>query len=259
MPGPDPLRRLVRAAGRAGASEAAVAGAMGAIDRYEEFVRVRIGDRSLLDAMLSAWVPGARREFELRRKQAAFKAMSQIKGAIARVTVATVVLTPSSDGEHIDVVWLNGLIDLHRVRPGATVKLVSRRVSYGAPAESGRGPMTLEGAPITDPRTLLLAPFSSSPLPRVDVRPSAERVQYTLADEGFGSESAATLVFAEVNRNELPRFVKTAGRKSFFFAEVMTPSEVLQFDVLVHRDPFRGPGPGPAAVRHGVRGFGERQ
>ncbi|MGE3320909.1 MAG: hypothetical protein AB7K52_01465 [Phycisphaerales bacterium] len=262
MPGPDPLRRLVRAAGRSGASDAAVAGASAAIERYEEFIRDRVGDRSLLEAMLSAWVPTARREFELRRKQAAFKAMSQIKGAIARVTMATVVLTPSASGEHIDVVWINGLIDLYRVRPGATVKLVSRRFP-APPSASGRaqrGPTTLAGESVSNhPARLLLEEFSSSPAPELDVRVAGERAQYTLAGDDFGSDTAKSLVFAEVNRDELPRYVPAGPadvprRKAFFFAEVMTPSQTLQFDVLMHRDLY--PGQDPALRLYDTAGEG---
>src|SRR5262245_17701987 len=120
MPGPDPLRRLVRAAAKRGVPAAPVAGALQAIDQFETLIRERVGDRSLLDSILSAWVPEARREFELRRKQSAFKAISQLRGVQAHTIVATVLLNPTPGGERIDVVWINGLTGVHRVRPGAT-------------------------------------------------------------------------------------------------------------------------------------------
>jgi len=241
MPGPEPLRRLVRAAAKRGASQGDAAAANTAIDAFEELIRTHFGDRSLLDAMLSAWVPEARREFELRRKQAAFKAMSQLKGVQADVLGATVLLAPSKDGDHIDVVWLNQLHGLHRVRPGVTVKLSSRRLTKGPTA---RQPMTLSGTDITPQTSPLVDAFCSSPLPHLDVRQVGETVFYLLGDEDIGGDAAVDLVFAEVNRDELNRFVPAgSSRKSYFFAEVTTPAQLLQFDLLVHEDLYPGQDP----------------
>lgn len=241
MPGPDPLRRLVKAAAKRGAAPGAIADASRAIDNFEILIRERIGDRSLLDAILSAWVPEARREFELRRKQSAFKAMSQLKGVQAETLLATVVLHPSADGRHIDVVWVNGLIGVHRVRPGVGVKLSTRRMT---PDDAARRPVSLDGKPIENIESLELRDFCSDPMPRLQVHRVGEVVHYTLADDGFGPNSAVDVVFAEANISELKRYVPAeATRKGYFFAEVVAPARVLQFDALVHEDLYPGPGP----------------
>jgi hypothetical protein len=241
MPGPDPLRRLVKAAARKGATPEVVAEATLAIDSFEILIRERIGDRSLLDAILSAWVPEARREFELRRKQSAFKAISQLKGVQADSMLATVLLNPSADGRHIDVVWINGLIGVHRVRPGVRVKLSTRRMT---PENAARRPVSLDGKPIEEIDSLELRDFCSDPLPRLRVHRIGEVVHYTLDGDGFGANSAVDLVFAEANISELARFVPAgADRLAYFFAECVTPARVLQFDVLVHEDLYPGPDP----------------
>jgi hypothetical protein len=238
LPGPEPLRRVVRAAARKGAGAGDAAAAMAAVDAFENLIRTHFGDRSLLDAMLSAWVPEARREFELRRKQAAFKAMSQLRGVQADVLAATVLLSPAADGEHIDIVWLNQLQGLHRVRPGVRVKLSSRRLSKGPTA---RHPSSLTGEEITGSTSPLVESFCSVPRPRLEVRQVGETVFYLLGEDEYGGDSAVDLVFAEVNRAELNRYVPTgSGRKAYFFAEVTTPAQVLQFDVLVHEDLYPG-------------------
>lgn len=242
MPGPDPLRRLVRAAARKGVPTEVTGRAMRAIDDFEILIRDRIGDRSLLDAIVSAWVPDARREFELRRKQAAFKALSQLKGVQADSILATVILHPSADGEHIDVVWVNGLFGLHRVRPGAGVKLTTRRVSG---ADGARRPVSLDGRPVDDLDGLLLRDFCSQPLPRLGVHHAGEVVHYTLGGDGFGSGASVDVVFAEANRAELVRYFPAGTeRKSYFFAEVVPPSHRLQFDVLAHESLYPGQAPG---------------
>ncbi len=232
MPGPDPLRRLVRAAESQGVDANIIADAHRAIDAFEHLIREGVGDRSTLDAIVSAWVPEARREFELRRKQAAFKAMSQLKGVQCEAIVATVILWPAADGARMDVVWINGLVGMHRVRPGAPVKVSTRKLSGGA---ESRLPVSLDGVSVENASGLVLPEFSSEPLPRMRAHSAGNAVHYTLADEGFGPASAADLFFAEVNRAELPRSVPAgSGRKRYFFAEASMPARVLQFDVLVH-------------------------
>lgn len=241
MPGPEPLRRVIRAAGKRGAGQEAVERAERAVDRFDELIRDRVGDRTLLDTILAAWIPEARREFETRRKQAAFKAMSQLKGVQARVIVATVVLSPSASGSKIDVVWINGLVGVHRVRPGASVRLTTRRMN--AP-EHGRRPTSLSGEPITHPDHLVLKAFCSDPTPTINAEPRGETMVYTLAGERFGSGSAVDVMFAEVNLEEIDRFVpRGSGRLGYFFAEVVPPTEILQFDVLAHRDLYPGQEP----------------
>jgi hypothetical protein len=241
MPGPEPLRRLVRAAAKRGAKAEAVIEAGAAIGSYETLIRDRLGDRSLLDAILSAWAPEARREFELRRKQAAFKALSQLKGAEARAILATAVLSPSQDAERVDVAWINGLIGVQRLRPGAPVTLATRRL---AGAEGGRRPTALDGHPIEDPPSLMLAAFCSEPTPRMRAHRAGEVVHYTMEDGGFGPGSSFDFVFAEVNRGELPRYrAADSTRRSYFFAESTPCARALQFDLLVHDDLYPGSAP----------------
>jgi hypothetical protein len=235
MPGPEPLRRVVTQAVakgllRAGLAERAVT----AIDQYERLIKHTLGDRSRLDSLLSAWAPSTRREFELRRKQAAFKALSQIKGAQADVNHATVLLSPSADPERIDVVWVTGFLGLARLRPGAALNFASRRVATGGAV---RRPLSLDGLPVDSGAAMLIREFCSRPTPRLSVSRVDQSVFYAVQDDALGAADAVDLVYAEVNRAEIPRYVPLAsGRRGYFFAEVNTPCAVLQFDVLMHND-----------------------
>jgi hypothetical protein len=240
MPGPDPLRRLVKAASKRGAPPESILQATLAIDQFEQLIRERVGDRSLLDAILSAWVPDARREFELRRKQAAFKAMSQLRGVQADIILATAIINPSPDGRHNDVVWINGLIGVHRVRPGVHLKVSTRRMTR-ADGEEARRPVSIDGKSVEDLGSLQLPAFSSDPMPRLQVQRAGEVMHYMLAEDGFGASSSVDVVFAEANMAELPRRVPAgSNRKSYFFAENVTPARLLHFDVLVHEDLYTG-------------------
>lgn len=241
MPGPEPLRRVLRAASKQGADTTLVAQAEEAVARFESLIRDDLGDRGALDAIVAAWVPEARREFELRRKQTAYKAMSQLKGVEAKAILATVVLHPAADGRTLDIVWINGVIGIHRIRPGAVIKLATRRIAQ----ETGnRAPRTLSGDRIEEGEPALLEEFCSSPAPRLELRRAGEVIHYLLADEGFGPSAATDVVTAEVNRGEIPRYVpRSAGRKGYVFAEATPPARALQFDAIVHHDVYPGSDP----------------
>jgi hypothetical protein len=233
IPGPDPLRRVVRAAADRGVGNGIITAAEQAINEFEQFIRREAGDRSSLAAVLSAWLPEARREFELRRKQSAFKAMSQLKGCMAEVNVSTVILAPAVDPLRLDVFWLFGEFGIQRLRPNVTVKFTTRRL---ADPSTPRHPMTLADEPVENLNGLRLDQFTVNSPGVLEVHRSREVVQYMLGDNGFGPRSAVDVVFAEANRAELPRSLPDPQRRTYVFAEVVTPLKLLMFDFLVHRD-----------------------
>ena len=241
FPGPDPLRRVLAEASKQGVEPSLISDAARAVDRFAGLIRDELGDRGALDAIVSAWVPEARRDFETRWKQSAFKAMSQLKGVRADTILATALIRPSADGEHLDLVWVSGLFGLQRLRPGASVKLATRRMS---PDAAGRRPMSLDGTALDGLHDSVLKEFSSSPVPQIGVHRTDEVVHYTLDSRGFGPGATRDLALAEANFNELPKRYDTGdNRQGFVFAEVPLPSKVLQLDAIIHHDVFPGSDP----------------
>lgn len=251
-PGPEPLRRVLRAAKRRGSAPERIRCAARAVDAFELLIRQEAGDRSSLGAILSSWLPEAREEFELRRKQSAFKAMSQLKGVSADVEFSTVLLAPSDDGTHLDVVWVMGKYGVQRLRPGAIVKFVTRRLE---PEADERIPCDLNGSLIAGFEDVRLDQFCQAPPAPLIASRHGDVAQYTLGDSGFGPRSNVDVVFAEVNRREIRRYASSAGhRRSYVFAEVATPVKTLIFDALVHRDAF--PGSDPELYIYDTQGSG---
>lgn len=241
LPGPEPLRRFVTAARKRGAAVDRCEPALAAIDQFENLIRRDVGDRSALDALITSWLPEARREFELRRKQSAFKAMSQLKGVAADTNLATVILHPSPDGEHIDIVWIIGLLGLRRLRPGARVRFATRRI---ASENKPRQPTALDGGSTDGLLAQRLDEFCTAPPAPIEAHRSGEVVHYTLAGDDYGPRSAVDLLLAEVNLAEIPRYVPAElGRKGYVFAEIGTPSSSLLFDVFLHEDVYPGSTP----------------
>ncbi len=232
LPGPEPMRRFYRAARRKGVDAVLAKEAELGIDRFRVFLRQELGDRSSLDAALSAWLPEAKREFELRRKQAAFRAMSQLLGVSVTQNYGLVLLHPSTDQKHIDVVWVLGLFGIQRERPGARVKLATRRITRDGKA---RRPRTLDGVAANDLEGLRLDSYCALPPASFELRRSLDTMHYLLGDDGFGREARRDLVLAEVNKAELLSR-PPEGRKGYVFVDVDSPSRHILFDVLVHKD-----------------------
>jgi len=240
-PGPEPLRRVVRAVEATGAKADSVRAADLAVEKFESLIREIVGDRSALNTLLSAWLPEARREFELRRKQSAYRAMSEIRGSSADTSLGAVLLHPSKTEGMIDIVWLFGVFALRRTRPGAQVRLTSRRV---AKVGSPRQPMTLRYEHVEDLRGLRLQEFCSTPEVEIEVHDSGEVVRYLIADGRAGARSGVDLVFAEVNLAEIRDTLGVdATRSAYFFSEISIPVRSNHFDVLVHKDVYRGLNP----------------
>lgn len=233
IPGPEPLRRVIRGGAKVGVDPKMLDNARASVADLEALIRDELGDRAALDTIVSAWVPEARREFELRRKQTLFRANADLRGSRVDLMLASVVLAPNPDGEHIDVAWVHGLIGLRRLRPGAPVTIASRRI---ASEPTARRTTSIDGIPLDDYADTRLPDYCTRPMPEVRAERVGEAVHYRLGDNGYGPASDVSLVLAEVNRAELARYVADPGRRAFVFAEVSTPMRGLCFDLYVHRD-----------------------
>lgn len=232
LPGPEPLRRFIQGAAEAGAPAPACREAEAAVEALETCIRTQAGDRSALHAVVASWLPEHAAEVALARKQEMYRAWSQLKGAAAHLNLATALLLPSAQPGRLDVVWGMGLLGLRRTRPGAVVKLATRRM---AGAESH------ERAP--DP--LMLRDFCTGPPAPIETRRVGDTVHYLLGGREVGLGAAADLLLAEVNRSEM-RYGRAASeppRRSHVFAEISTPCRALVFDLIVHESLFPGQQP----------------
>lgn len=245
IPGAIPLRRTLAAAAEKGAPKERVRKAELAVDGFEELIRKNAGHRSGLNAMLTDWLPQSRREFELRRRQAAFKAISELRGVSCELDLATLVLHPSQEDGLIDLLSIQGSFGLDRIRPDSTVQFGTVRApgedQESLLAKRGGGqptPRTLDGQPASDGfHSVRLDEFCSLAPAPLEAQRHGMDIQYTLGHTGFGPESSVDLVMAEVNLGEL-RHVELDDSKSrpYFFQIPAAPSRAMLFDLLIHRD-----------------------
>jgi len=241
-PGPDPLRRALKAAERVGVDPALIGAAEESVDALEKLIRVELGDRSVLGTILSAWVPEARSEFETRRKQSVHRAMSQIQGVEVDVCDKTVVYWPSEDGLHLDSAILRMVHGLRRLRPGVTVHYSSM---YPETMSGASRPANLAGEPIDSVSGAIVPEFSTSPVPEITARVAGDGTTHYLLDEtSLGISTAIDLVSCEIVRPMAPRYrPRSHNRRTWSSMAINLPTKVSQFDFLVHEDVFPGEAP----------------
>src|SRR5262249_15656788 len=128
IPGPEPLRRLLRAAEKKKVNSSLIRRAAAALDRFEQLIDREAGDRSALDAIISGWLPHPPEQVELIAKQSVSRGPSHWLGNACDVVHFTTMLHPSrapsgsgpiaGAGERADWVWINVTHGVRRVRPG---------------------------------------------------------------------------------------------------------------------------------------------
>jgi hypothetical protein len=241
LPGPEPLRRFLAGAEQAKVPEARRKPAATAIEAFERLCREETGGRGGLNALIAAWLPGEQGDFAQSRKQDVYRAWSQLKGALADASIVTVIQHPSATAGRVDIVCFMALLGLRRMRPGAAVKLATRRLTRNG---GERAPEAHAGfADGADP--FALHEFCSAPPAPIEARRIGETMHYLLGGRAFGLRSSVDMLLAEVNRSELEygRAPGSKPRLSHAFAEVSTPVRTLVFDLIVHEDLFPGQQP----------------
>lgn len=253
LPGPAPLRRWVRAAGRKGADAALLKGALDAVDAFDALIAREAGDRGALDAQLVAWLPEARRTLELRRRQSVFRGLSELNGASCQLDISTMLLHPSEDGRGVDLCCIQARTGIVTLRPDTAIKFVTERIAH---AGRERHPLSVDGAELLDAgQNVRLDAFCDGAPAALQVDHHGDRFQYLLRTPGFGPRASADIALAEVNRSEFER-VPVGGPGGPFFTHLMQlPSRYGVLDVIVHQSlaPDREP------ELHLYRNVGEAQ
>lgn len=224
IPGPDPLRRLIRAGARRQVDREVVRAAEQAVDEFESLIRNVAGDRGGLDTIISAWLPEVREKAELLSKQAVFKGMSQIRGLSAEVDFVTRFVHPATSGHKRDYVLLSGLRSLRRLRPGAVVAL--NYFGLHPAAGSGRR-LTMDGNAADHEHDYILEPFCSSPRPHFAISEDRAVTSQILSEDEVGLKSATDVTWAHMQRSSEIRGV---------FSTVNVPTRKGIYDLFIHPD-----------------------
>jgi hypothetical protein len=243
IPGPEALRQMIKGAARSGVERDCLQRVEEAVNGLEVFLNSEIGDRSILEAVLSDWVHESRAAFELRQKAAAFKAMSSLRGVRADVVLSCAIIHPSaSSGDVYDCIALDALLGCCRIRPNGGLHLFS---SHLAPEGSGFNVTNLAGRPITTMTDMLLPAFSTIPAEGITTTHHERYFETTVSELplGRGSEPGGDLVCAQMYRG-LHRARRAGGPPtSGIGGRAEPPTEYFVVDALLHDDVWPGAKP----------------
>lgn len=237
IPGPDPLRRFLRAASERGASAELVQEASAHVDRFATFVATSAGNRSTFNGVVAHLLPEAREQFESRARQRLFSGFSQIKGYSVDVDFTATFMHPSPTAGFVDYGVLSGMLGLRRQRPDAAVRLATHMI------RETQQPWTLttfDGEPIENLIAGRLDQFCSAPPAQLSVESIGNARYYCLAGEAFGPDSAVDLVLGHLSRTPAPDSPAPGQQRlSGMGVEVDKPAKLLHFDVFVHESIYR--------------------
>ncbi|MFT3684462.1 MAG: hypothetical protein QM783_05955 [Phycisphaerales bacterium] len=241
MPGPEALRKLVQTAAARDVPEKVVDALQNAVGAFEVLVREHGGSRGALGAIISGWVPEARERFEIESKQAAFRAMANLRGSAAATMVNVAFLHPSATPGRVDGLGIVGYAGLRRTRPGTPLHLSTQRTGPGAENER---PLTVLGEP-TDGLgvDMLLREFCSTPTPEIMIRPAGSVAHYLLAGDRVGLTGAIDIFLGEFTPRVFGMAASSPGRRVSVTADIEICAEELVFDALIHRDVWPGAEP----------------
>lgn len=241
MPGPEALRKLLQTAANRDVDTETVSRLKDAVEEFEGLVREHGGSRGALGAIISGWVPEARVRFEMESKQAAFRAMANLRGCAAQSFVQAAFLHPSLTSGRVDGLGVFGYAGLRRTRPGVPLHLSTVRTGPGAESEA---PLTVAGERIDAMNAdMLLREFCSVPTPEILVRPAGSVAHYLLAGDRVGLSGAIDLFLGEYTPRVFGTTASSPGRRVSVAADIEICSEELVFDLLIHREVWPGVDP----------------
>jgi len=249
IPGPEPLRSLLRAAAKRKVTDTIIARAESAIQQFDQLIRNEAGTRSALDAIISSTEPKTREKFEVASRHSVFKGMNQLKGIQAETWLSTTLIHPSAeDPAHHDIALIHGALQIQRLRPGVTVKFTYRELIEEDEKEPGSNNSTELG-------TLPLNHFFTNPPARLESYRTGKVNVYTLADDHLGPSSVVDMLVLDHHPGALERYDSSDPvNKKGTFVSPDIPVKTLIFDTLLHEDAYPGSDPDLAVYDMGVEG-----
>lgn len=235
VPGRSGMEILQKALSKAGASGTSVGQVEQAMEEFERLVRQHSGDRATLDLVAGGFVPGSSHSETLTQaRRGAFRGNSATWSVQARVLMSLNILAPAADDPtRVDLVLVHGIVDFRRLRPDVAWPLF-RRQTWDA---TGSRPLAV-GKPIdreVDPqRAPLLADFCSPDMPELSVNHNGNELEYELPAGPVGRMGELTAMYGVTLPSVGPQFATADDKTCELGCNILTPVEMLHFDLLVH-------------------------
>ena len=195
------LERLLKSATRRHIPGALVSRVAEAFEQFERMVQEQAGDRDEFDSLIAAFIGDEREKLLLASREMMYHASRNIRGMASETAFSTALFLPAHDDpERLEIVRLSADLGLRRIHRGAKI-LVRNSSSYATDQV-----LTIDGQPIVDHSSVMLADFCSTPLPDYRVariEANSPDVWYRLEGDDVGIRSAVDAVRADYLRPAL--------------------------------------------------------
>ena len=244
IPGSEGMEILLGAMSGAGASAASVQAVRTKLAAFEHMVEAHVGDRATLELLMDGRSRGGK-ALEVSRKLA-FRGNSGIWGVQARARSMMQFLAPNREQpDRLDLALVGGLHDIRRLRPvqGWPLFRFYRYGSAGTGLTQPRAMQPIEPPAREDEPHLIMRSFCSPPGAEVRSVQSEIDVSHELVDGPIGQRGSVSFVFGMFERAVHPRYADPAAATTEFGemgALITMPVELVEIDILVHRDLING-------------------
>ena len=236
VPGASGFKIALGAFEAGGASRNSLAEVREAQEEYENMVRLHAGNRQSLELLLGSLLPGENyAEARESSRRLSYQGNSAIWGVQSRIRFNASIVAPNVAGDGtVDVGSVGGVMGFRRLRPTGVWPLLSTG-GYGGSSEYtpvDQMSQAGEGPP-------LMPEFCSGNLPEIRSIPRADRTYFELGEGPVGNAASMDCVFGWTRRRFASIYAEDDKENTpiaEFFVKVDAPSELLQFDLLVHRD-----------------------
>ncbi|HNQ23037.1 MAG TPA: hypothetical protein PKK06_08085 [Phycisphaerae bacterium] len=255
MPRSEGLRMILQAA-KPSVPRETIARAEAALSAFEQLVHGELGGWDGFEAAVTEWLPDARARFELANKQLAFKGMANLLGMRADVQLDTGIYYPDARGERCDIVLLEGMVNVRRLRPSVRIPIAVHTPNPSAPRPLA---YVLEDVPPerAGDHYPLLEQFCSSPCPKLEAIRTGDLTTCVLAGNEIGANSAVDVFAASVVRGGRPLYRGPGDPlvRPHLSGGVNLPAKVLLMNILLHEDVWPGNDPQLLIYDMHVRGM----
>ncbi|MBI5866622.1 MAG: hypothetical protein HZB38_19315 [Planctomycetes bacterium] len=208
---------------------------------FESLLARHAKDRGLLELLSESSDSAPDEATELRWRKMAFSGNSFTFGVRAKTLLAVAVLHPSDRWPFFDMVRVQGLLGLIRTRANVRWPFAQSIVQSGEDGHQclpRREPLMPHGS--SDGSDVpLMRDFCSQPAPAVQRRlGESGLLEDELLPGPVGQTGECTVITGEIMRELAPRHRTHEGEDAMFGTGVRTPSELLIYDHIVHKDLF---------------------